>query len=59
MSWQDQAIRAHTMFRGSTNDHEARSWQIFYHVLGETNRDDYISHDFFRSRRPRAGCRTE
>jgi len=47
MPWQDQANRALTMFEGSTDDHEDHSWQTFNHVLDESNRDDYISHDFF------------
>ena len=51
MSWQDQAIRALTMFRGRTDDHEASSWQIFNHVLNESNRDDYISHDFSKAQK--------
>ena len=44
MSWQDQANRALTMFEGSSDDNEDRSWQIFNHVLDESNRDDHISH---------------
>ena len=47
MSWQDQANRALTIFQGSTDDQEAHSWQVFNHVLDDSNRDDYISHDFF------------
>ena len=43
------------MFGGSTDDHEARSWQIFSHVLNESNRDDYISRDFFTVRQATGG----
>lgn len=55
MPWQDQANRALTMFEGSTDDHEDHSWQIFNHVLDESNRDDYISHDFFNVRQTAGG----
>jgi hypothetical protein len=55
MSWQDQANRALTMFEGSSDDNEDRSWQIFNHVLDESNRDDYISHDFFNVQQTAGG----
>jgi hypothetical protein len=55
MTWQDQANRALTMFEGSSDDNEDRSWQIFNHVLDETNRDDYISHDFFNVQQTAGG----
>jgi hypothetical protein len=55
MSWQDQANRALTMFQGSADDHEAHSSQIFNHVLDESNRDDYISHDFFNVQQTAGG----
>ena len=55
MTWQDQANRALTMFEGSSDDNEDRSWQIFNHVLDESNRDDYISHDFFNVQQTAGG----
>ena len=55
MSWQDQANRALTMFEGSSDDNEDRSRQIFNHVLDESNRDDYISHDFFNVQQTAGG----
>jgi hypothetical protein len=59
MSWQDQANRALTMLQGSSDDHEAHSWRIFNHVLDESNRDDYISHDFFNVRQTAGGLPDE
>ena len=55
MTWQDQANRALTMFEGSSDPNEDRSWQIFNHVLDESNRDDYISHDFFNVQQTAGG----
>ena len=55
MTWQDQANRALTMFEGSTDPNEDRSWQIFNHVLDESNRDDYITHDFFNVQQTAGG----
>jgi hypothetical protein len=55
MSWQDQANRALTMFEGTSDPNEDHSWQIFNHVLDESNRDDYISHDFFNVQQTAGG----
>ena len=43
------------MFEGSSDDNEDRSRQIFNHVLDESNRDDYISHDFFNVQQTAGG----
>lgn len=55
MSWQERAQRALTMFEGSSDDNENRSTQIFNHVLDESNRDDYISKDFFNVQQTAGG----
>jgi hypothetical protein len=43
------------MFEGSPDDNEDRSWQIFNHILDESNRDDYISKDFFNVQQTAGG----
>jgi hypothetical protein len=55
MPWQDRAGRALTLFEGSDDVNEDRSWQIFNHVLDESNRDDYISKDFFNVQQTAGG----
>jgi hypothetical protein len=43
------------MFEGSLDDNEDRSWQIFNKILDESNRDDYISKDFFNVQQTAGG----
>lgn len=58
MSWQDRAQRALGVLDG-TGDGDGgaaeRSRRIFNHILNESNRDDYISHDFFNVQQTAGG----
>lgn len=55
MAWQDRAQRALTMFESASDDQSSRSRQIFSHVLNESNRDDYISRDFYNVQQTAGG----
>jgi hypothetical protein len=55
MTWQDRAQRAINLFAGSSDDNENRSSKVFSHVLNESNRDDYISKDFFNVQQTAGG----
>ncbi|HZO90834.1 MAG TPA: hypothetical protein VFB38_21080 [Chthonomonadaceae bacterium] len=54
-SWQDRAQRGLTLFEGSGSDEGDRTFQILNHVLDESNRDDYISKDFFNVQQTAGG----
>jgi hypothetical protein len=54
-SWQDRASRGLTLFEGAGSDEGDRTWQILNHVLDESNRDDYISKDFFNVQQTAGG----
>jgi hypothetical protein len=53
--WQSRANRGLVLFEGSTEDTKDRTWQIFNHVLDESNNDDYISKDFFNVQQTAGG----
>ena len=53
--WQGRASRGLTLLEGSTDDAKDRTWQIFNHVLAESNNDDYISKDFFNVQQAAGG----
>ena len=55
MAWQDRAQRALTLFEGSAEDADDRTWQIFNHVLDENNSDTYISRDFYNVQQTAGG----
>jgi hypothetical protein len=55
MSWQDRAKRGLLMFEGDPDQNADRSWQIFNHVLEESNRDDYLSRDFYNIQQTAGG----
>ncbi len=54
-TWQARAQRGLTLFEGSGSDEGDRTWQIFNHILDESNRDDYISRDFFNVQQTAGG----
>jgi hypothetical protein len=53
--WKERAERGLTLLEGSTDEHEDRTWQIFNHVLGENNSDEYVSRDFFNVQQTAGG----
>ena len=53
-TWQDRAQRGLTLFEGSSEEGD-RTWQIFNHILDESNLDDYISRDFFNVQQTAGG----
>jgi hypothetical protein len=55
MSWQDRAARALRVLEGDSSGNGDHSRQIFNHVLNESNRDDYISRDFFNVQQTAGG----
>ena len=54
-TWQDRAHRGLTLLEGSGDAEGDRTWQIFNHILDESKRDDYISHDFFNVQQTAGG----
>ena len=54
-TWQDRAQRGLTLLEGSGSGEGDRTWQIFNHILDESNRDDYISRDFFNVQQTAGG----
>jgi hypothetical protein len=54
-TWQDRAQRGLTLLEGSGSGEGDRTWQIFNHILEESNRDDYISRDFFNVQQTAGG----
>jgi hypothetical protein len=55
MAWQDRAQRALATLEAASDGSADRSRQIFNHVLDESNRDDYISRDFFNVQQTAGG----
>lgn len=58
MSWQERAQRALSVLDGAGNGDGGaaeRSRRIFNHILNESNRDDYISRDFFNIQQTAGG----
>ena len=58
-TWQDRAQRGLTLFEGTGSDEGDRTWQIFNHILDESNLDDYISRDFFNVQQTAGGLPRE
>lgn len=54
-NWQDRAQRGLALFEGSGNEEGDRTWQIFNHILDESNLDDYVSRDFFNVQQTAGG----
>lgn len=53
--WQDRAYRGLTMLEADGTEEGGRTWQILNHVLEESNRDDYISRDFYNVQQTAGG----
>jgi hypothetical protein len=55
MSWQERAQRALRVLDGDPDGNAERSRRIYNHVLNESNRDEYISRDFFNVQQTAGG----
>lgn len=44
--WKERAERGLFLFEASASDEGDRTWQIFNHILEESNSDEYISRDY-------------
>ena len=53
--WKERAERGLALLEGATDEHEDRTWQIFNHILDESNKDDYVSRDFFNVQQTAGG----
>jgi hypothetical protein len=54
-NWKDRAERGLVLFEGAGSDEGDSTWQILNHILDESNRDDYISADFFNVQQTAGG----
>lgn len=58
-TWQERAQRGLVLLEGSAVDEEDRTWQIFNHILEESNSDSYISRDYYNVQQTAGGLPPE